>query len=55
MTGITEKTAAYWLDRAIVFEGEGKARSAELALSRAIKNDDTEHGIDPAKASLPRM
>ena len=50
----TEKTAAYWLDRAIAFEAEeGRARSAELALKRAIKLDIDDHDGDGPK-SLPR-
>ena len=39
----TDKTAAYWLDRACYFEREGKDKSAEMALSRAIKLDIEEH------------
>ena len=50
----TDKTAAYWLDRAIHFEASGQAKSAEMALNRAMKLDAEEHAIDPATASLPR-
>ncbi|MGI9485444.1 MAG: hypothetical protein ACR2RF_06090 [Geminicoccaceae bacterium] len=50
----TNKNAAYWLDRAIHFEAQGQAKSADMALNRAVKLDDEEHAVDQAMASLPR-
>lgn len=50
----TIRPAAYWLDRAVALEAEGKEKQCQLALNAAIRADDDEYAFNPATATLPR-
>ncbi len=46
---VTDRTAAYWLDKACAYENEGETKKANMALNAALKQD-----IDENPKSLPR-
>jgi hypothetical protein len=49
-----DKSAAYWLDKAIQFEEEGHEKRAQMALNAAVKRDEDEYKSNPAVVTLPR-
>jgi hypothetical protein len=49
-----DKSAAYWLDKAIQFEEDGHEKRAQMALNAAVKRDEDEHKVDDGPPTLPR-